>query len=240
MEKGKILFNGSEKKIYATENPEEVLIHFTDVITCYHKVKRATIVGKGIITNEISSLIFQYLSKQGVRTHFVKQVNDREQLCQKMDNIPLVVVARDRISGDMERRFRLEEGTKLKNLVIDLYLNDESLGDPLINDYHAMALNLVTKEELDEIYSIVRNVHALLTALCAKAGIDLVDLQLEFGRDKNGLIIISDEISPDTCRFWDSKTGEKLDKDRFRHDMSDVLASYKEVYDRLKKISEEK
>lgn len=233
MKKGEILFNGNEKKIYSTENPDEVLIHFTDVISCYHNVKRAKIVGKGMVTNQISALIFKYLTEAGIRNHFIKQVNEREQLCRKIEIIPLVMVARSRVSGDFERRFRLKEGEKLNSMVIDLFYNVASLGDPLINDYHAIALGLVTREELNQMYATVQEAHKLLSGIFAKAGLELVDLQLEFGRDSNGLLIISDEISPDTCRFWDAKTGEKLDKDRFRHDMSDVLASYSEVLKRL-------
>ena len=233
MEKREVLFNGNEKKIYSTDIPGEILIHFTDIITCYHNVKRAKIIGKGKVTSQISALIFNYLSKHGVPTHFISQINEREQLCKKVETIPMVVVARNRVSGDMERRFRIGEGTKLNDVVIDFYYNVASLGDPLINDFHAIALNLVTKEELDEIYSMVRKVHKLLTSLCQKAKLELVDLQLEFGRDSDGKLIIADEISPDTSRFWDAETEKKLDKDRFRHDMSDVLASYKEVLTRL-------
>ena len=233
MEKRKVLFNGNEKKIYSTDNPDEVLIHFTDVITCYHNVKRAKIIGKGEVTSQISALIFNYLSKSGIPTHFISQVSEREQLCKKVEAIPMVVVARNRVSGDMERRFRMEEGAKLNDVVIDFYYNVASLGDPLINDFHAIALNLVTREELNEIYRVVRKVHGLLTSLCQKAKLELVDLQLEFGRDQDGKLLIADEISPDTCRFWDAETEKKLDKDRFRHDMSDVLASYREVLTRL-------
>lgn len=236
MEKKQITFNGNEKKIYATNNPDEVLIHFTDIITCYSNVKRAKIVGKGIVTNNISSLIFEYLSKAGIETHFIRKVNDREQLCRKIEIVPLEFVARNRVAGDMEHRFRLEGGMKLNTLVIDLYLNDNKLGNPLINNYHAVALGIITSEELEQVYNVVRKVSELVSSLCEKAGLELVDLKLEFGRDSQGHLIISDEISPDTCRFWEAGTGKKLDKDRFRHDMSDVLASYQEVYDRLKTV----
>lgn len=236
MEKKQIIFNGNEKKIYATGNPEEVLIYFTDIITCYSNVKRAKIVGKGVVTNNISSLIFEQLSKAGIETHFIKKINDREQLCRKIDIVPLEFVARNRVAGDMEHRFRLSGGMKLKNLVIDLYLNDNALGNPLINEHHAVALEIATYEELNQCYEVTRKVNDVISTICQKAGLELVDLKLEFGRDSQGHLIISDEISPDTCRFWDAETGNKLDKDRFRHDMSDVLASYQEVFNRLKTI----
>lgn len=238
MEKKEIIFNGNEKKIYATENPQEVLMHFTDAITCYSNVKRAKIIKKGIMTCKISALIFGYLANAGVKTHFIRQVNDRELLCKKIEIIPLELVARNRVAGDMAHRFRMEDGTKLPILVLDLYLNDKSLGNPLINDHHAVALGHVTYDELSYIYKVSRQVNQLLSDLCMKAGMELVDLKLEFGRDSEGNIIISDEISPDTCRFWDAATGNKLDKDRFRHDMSDVLVSYMEVCRRLSGICE--
>lgn len=233
MEKGKILFNGNEKKIYATKNPDEVLIHYTDVITCYNSVKRAKIIGKGAVTNQISSILFEYLTKKGMKTHFIRRVNDCDQLCRKVNVIPLEFVARTRAAGEMSHRFRMDEGMKLNRLVIDVYLNDNSLGNPLINNYHVVALDIATAEELQEMYRQVREVFAMLAELCIESHLELVDLKLEFGRDKDGILIISDEISPDTCRFWDADTGTKLDKDRFRHDMSDVLASYKEVLKRL-------
>lgn len=233
MEKGKILFNGNEKKIYATKNSDEVLIHYTDVITCYNSVKRAKIIGKGAVTNQISSILFEYLTKKGMKTHFIRRVNDCDQLCRKVNVIPLEFVARTRAAGEMSHRFRMDEGTKLNRLVIDVYLNDNSLGNPLINNYHVVTLDIATAEELQEMYRQVREVFAMLAELCIESHLELVDLKLEFGRDKDGILIISDEISPDTCRFWDADTGTKLDKDRFRHDMSDVLASYKEVLKRL-------
>lgn len=233
MQKGELLFNGNEKKIYSTANPEEVLIHFTDVMTCYHNVKRAKLVNKGKLTSQISALLLKYLSDAGINTHFIAQKGEREQLCRRVTNLPLVFVARNRVTGDMERRFRREGGEKLPITVIDMYLNDGKLGDPLVNDYHVTALGIVTKEELQEIYSVILKANALLSELCSGAGLELVDLQLEFGRTADGSVIISDEISPDTCRFWDKQTGEKLDKDRFRHDMSDVIASYAKVLDKL-------
>ena len=236
MEKGIILFNGNEKKIYATDNPNEVLIHFTDIITCYNNVKRAKVIGKGIITNAISSIIFEHLTRYGIRNHYLRKISDREMLCRKIDTVPLELVVRNRVAGDMSHRFRMEDGTKLNNVVIDLYLNDNSLGNPLINDHHAVALGYTSYDELNEVYTVARKVNDILTQLCAKAELELVDLKLEFGRDEHGVLIISDEISPDTCRFWDAKTGNKLDKDRFRHDMSDVLVSYKEVLCRLQNL----
>ena len=236
MEKGTILFNGNEKKIYATESPDEVLIHFTDIITCYNNVKRARVVGKGIITNAISSIIFETLTQAGIRNHFIRKINERDMLCRKIQTVPLELVVRNRVAGDMSHRFRMEDGTKLNNVVIDLYLNDNALGNPLINDHHAVALDYTTYQELNDIYDVARKVNMILMETCAKAELELVDLKLEFGRDKDGVLIISDEISPDTCRFWDAKTGNKLDKDRFRHDMSDVLVSYKEVLTRLQSL----
>ncbi|MCQ2096086.1 MAG: phosphoribosylaminoimidazolesuccinocarboxamide synthase [Bacteroidaceae bacterium] len=235
MQKGELLFNGNEKKIYSTDNPDEVLLHFTDVMTCYHNVKRAKLVNKGKLTSQISALLLKYLSDAGINTHFIAQVGERDQLCRRVTNLPIVFVARNRVAGDMERRFRWEGGERLPITVIDMYLNDGKLGDPLVNDYHIMALGIMTQEELNEVHAIILKANDLISGLCSDAGLELVDLQLEFGRTADGTIIISDEISPDTCRFWDKDTGTRLDKDRFRHDMSDVIASYAKVLECLSK-----
>ncbi len=234
MDKRELLYNGNEKQVYATDNPDRVIFHYKDVTLAYKGIKRAVFKGKGILNNSISALLLDHLNSCGVSTHYIEKTGEREQLCRKIEIIPLEVVVRNRIAGSLAERIGVEEGLKPARPVLDLHYNNDSLGSPLINDHHALALGLVTPEELGHMYSMAVRTNTILEKLFIKAGIELIDVKLEFGRaSDNGEIIISDEISPDTARLWDASTGRKLDKDRFRRDLSDVVASYREVLERL-------
>lgn len=232
-----LIFDGNEKQVFSTNDAHKVIFRYKDVTLAYNGIKRAVFLGKGELNNRISGLLLGELNRNGVETHFIELLNDREQLCRKIEIIPLELIVRNRIAGSLAERLGVAEGLKPKEPVFDLRYNNDELGDPLINDHHAVALGLVTKEELKGMYSIAERTNKILKAFCHKAGIELVDVKIEFGRaSDNGHIIISDEISPDTCRLWDEATGNKLDKDRFRKDLSDVVASYREVLERLSAI----
>lgn len=233
-----ILFDGKEKKIYATENPDEVIIHFNDTTTAYGGIKRAVFRKKGIYSNRISAIIFEQLAAAGIRNHFIKVLGDREQLCRRIEIIPLQVIVRNRLAGSTARLLGLENGTRIGNVITEFRYNCDDLHDPMINEHHAVALGIVSYEEVESILELARRTNEVLKALFMKAGIELVDFKMEVGRDADGIIIISDEISPDNCRLWDVETGRVLDKDRFRHDLGDVAAAYEEVLDRLNKALE--
>ena len=214
-----------------------VIFRYKDVTTAFHGVKRARFAGKGELSNEISALLLGYLNENGVETHYVRKIGDREQLCRKIEIIPLEVVFHNRIAGSLATKLGVEDGYKPANTILDLCYNNDELGDPLINRDQAAGLGLATYLELDEMYDIVRRSGKLLTDLFEKAGIELVDAKFEFGRAADtGSIIISDEISPDTCRLWDKETGERLDKDRFRLDLGDMVESYGIVLEKLKNV----
>ena len=206
----------------------------------YNSIKRARFLGKGALNNQISAILLGYLNRNGIETHYLETISDNEQLCRKIEIIPLEVIVRNRVCGSLARRLGIQDGFKQPNTIIDLRYNNDELGDPLINVHRAVALGLVSYGELEHMYSVARNVNKLLQDLFHKAGIELVDTKIEFGRaSDNGHIIISDEISPDTCRLWDEKTGNRLDKDRFRLDLSDVVASYRNVLERLNNVIKE-
>lgn len=237
MIKGDLLFDGNEKQIFATDQPYRVIFHFKDVTVAYNNVKRARFKGKGALNNQISALLLDYLNRNGVETHFIEQTGDCEQLCRKIEIIPLQVVVHNRIAGSLAARLGVDEGFRHANTIVDLRYNNDDLEDPFINRDHAVAIGLATYEELDGMYDTARRVNDLLKPLFHQAGIELVDMKLEFGRATDtGAIIISDEISPDTCRLWDEATGERMDKDRFRLDLSRVVENYTNVLDRLKKV----
>ena len=239
MTKDKLIFDGNEKQVFSTDDPDKVIFRYKDVTVAYNNVKRARFIGKGVYDNGISALLLGYLNENGVETHFVEKVGDREQLCRKIEIIPLEVVYHNRMAGTLAAKLGVEDGFKPVNTIVDLCYNNDELGDPLVNEDQAVALGLATYEELQKMFAIARRAGALLTALFHKAGIELVDAKFEFGRASDtGDIIISDEISPDTCRLWDEKTGERLDKDRFRLDLGDVAESYGIVLDRLNKVME--
>lgn len=234
MKKIEIIHDGVSKKVYATDEPDKVIIQYTDAITAYYKIKRALIKDKGLYCNAVSSMVFTVLKNAGVPMHFIERLSDTEQLCRRVDSIQMEVIVRNLVAGSMAKRLGMDEGIVLKEPIVDLCYKTEDLGDPLINDYHAIALGLVTKEELAVIYSLAEKVNAVLTPLFRGIGITLVDFKIEFGRLPDGQIILSDDITPDSARFWDIETGMKLDKDRFRHDNGKVGQAYRTVYERLK------
>lgn len=237
MVKKELLFDGNEKQVYATDDPEMVIFHFKDVATCFNNIKTAVFPNKGIVNNNISARIFDYLGKRGIYTHYVELAGDREQICRKSEIIPLEIVVRNYIAGSLADRLALQEGTKPKSLIIDINYNSSELGDPLINDTQAIGLGIVDSKDLDFIYETARKINELLIEFFSKAGIKLIDFKLEFGRDVQGRIMVCDEISPDTSRLWDAETDRKLDKDRFRHDLSYVVASYEEVLERVMNVN---
>ena len=233
MSERELIFEGKEKRIYATDDPDKVLIHYEDVTTAFRGIKKAVLKGKGIYNNRISAIVFETLRANGIRTHYIETVGEREQLCHKVELIPLQIVVRNRLAGSTARLLGVPNGTVIPNTVYELRYNSDPLSDPMINEHHAVALGLVSYEELDYMFGLAKKTNEILKELFHKAGIELIDFKMECGRASDGEIIISDEISPDNSRLWDEKTGEILDKDRFRHDLSDVCASYKEVMDRL-------
>lgn len=236
--KDKVLFDGKEKKILATEDPERVIIRFKDITTAFGGIKRAVLKNKGIYCNTISSILFKALGDAGVPTHFIRQNNDREQICRKIELIPLQIIVRNRLAGTTAEMVGVEDGHEVLNTVYEIRYNNDDLSDPMINRSHATALGIVTAGEMDRIMSLAEKTNEVLKALFLKADIELIDFKMECGRMPDGQIILSDEISPDNARLWDTTTGERLDKDRFRRDMSDVCASYREVMDRLLKLQE--
>lgn len=234
VKKFEMLYEGKAKQIFRTENENEVIVHYKDDATAFNGEKKAQIDNKGILNNAITSMIFEMLNKEGIKTHFIEKLNERDQLCKKVSIVPLEVIVRNVAAGSMAKRLGLEEGHKLKTTVFELSYKDDELGDPLINDYHAVGIGATTFEELNKIYEMTDKINNLLKEFFKKQNIDLIDFKIEFGRDENGEVILADEISPDTCRFWDSKTGEKLDKDRFRRGMGNVEEAYIEILNRIK------
>ena len=232
MKKTDLLYEGKAKKVWATDNEDIVLVDYKDDATAFNGLKKGTIVGKGIVNNRVSNHLFRLLEKEGVPTHYVEEISDRQTYVKKVEIVKIEVIVRNIAAGSLSKRLGLPEGTKLNSTVLeDCYKNDE-LGDPMINEYHAYAINLATPEELKQIADYSFKINDILTQYLAKSNIELIDFKLEFGRYQ-GKIILADEISPDTCRFWDTRTGEKLDKDRFRRDMGGVEDAYTEVLRRL-------
>ena len=228
-----LLYEGKAKKVYSTDKKDEVIVYYKDDATAFNGIKKAQIENKGILNNSITSMLFELLEKKGIKTHFIKKISDREQLCKRVEIVPLEVIVRNVAAGSMAKRYGIAEGTKLKTTVLELSYKNDELGDPLINDYHAVAMGLTTFEELLEIYGLASEINDILKEVFLKQDINLIDFKLEFGRF-NGEILLADEISPDTCRFWDVKTGEKLDKDRFRRDLGNVRDAYVEILNRIK------
>lgn len=235
MEKKEMLYEGKAKQVFATENPDEVVVRYKDDATAFNAQKRGSFARKGELNNAISTLIFEYLMRQGVPTHFIKKLNDIEQHVKKVDIIPLEMVVRNYVAGSMAQRLGVEEGLKSPVTIFDLCYKKDELGDPLINDHHAVFLGAATYDELEMMYALTDKINQLLIKLFDKMNIILVDFKIELGKTSNGKIVLADEISPDTCRLWDKDTMKKLDKDRFRRDLGEITEAYEEIYDRLQK-----
>ena len=233
MEKLNQLYEGKAKKVYATSDENLYIVSYKDDATAFNGLKKGTIVGKGVINNRMSNLLMQMLETQGVPTHFVKELSDRDTLVKKVSIVPLEVIIRNVSAGSFAKRYGVEEGIVFDQPTIEFSYKNDDLGDPLINRYHALALKLGTREEIDTIEKMAFKINEVLKNYFLNLNITLVDFKLEFGRLPDGTIVLADEISPDTCRFWDKDTGEKLDKDRFRRDLGGVEDAYNEVMRRL-------
>ncbi len=231
-----MLYEGKAKLLLAADEADKVIIRHKDTASAFNAIKRATIVNKGVVNCAISTLVFKELERCGIKTHFISQIGERDQLCHRVDIIPLEVIVRNVVAGSMAYRLGLEEGVEPKNTIIDICYKSDDLGDPLINDHHAVALGAATYEELGRIYELTARINEVLKNLFARAGIRLIDFKIEFGRCADGEIILADEITPDSSRLWDAETGEKLDKDRFRRDMGRVREAYEEILNRLKSV----
>ncbi len=233
LEQREFLYEGKAKQIYATNQPDKVIIHYKDDATAFNAEKKGTVIEKGVLNNKITEIVFNFLETKGIKTHFIKRLNDRDQLCRKVSIVPLEFIVRNVIAGSMAKRLDIKEGTTPSNTIFEICYKRDDLGDPLINNDHAVALGAATYEELDHIHNITDRINDMLKQHFLKEDIILVDFKIEFGRDQNGNILLADEISPDTCRFWDKNTMKKLDKDRFRRDLGDVREAYIEILERL-------
>ena len=233
MTKKEQLYEGKAKKVFATEDPELLIVSYKDDATAFNGLKKGTIVGKGIINNRMSNLLMQRLEKNGIPTHYVEELSDRETLVKKVSIVPLEVIIRNIAAGSFSKRYGVDEGFVFETPTIEFSYKNDELGDPLMDEYHAVAMKLATKEEIETIKKYAFGVNEQLKTFWAECGVTLVDFKLEFGKLSDGTIVLADEISPDTCRLWDSKTGEKLDKDRFRRDLGGVEDAYAEVMKRL-------
>ena len=233
MQKKDFIYEGKAKQVYSTDDENLVIIHYKDDATAGNGVKKGTIKDKGIINNKITVKLFSVLEKNRIRTHFREMLNEREQLCERLEIIPLEVIVRNIITGSMAKRVGIADGTVPKTTIFEICYKNDEYGDPLINDYHAVAMGLTTFEELGQIYETTRKINNLLKKVFDEEGITLVDFKIEFGKNSKGEILLADEITPDTCRLWDKKTGKKLDKDRFRQDLGGIEEAYIEILNRL-------
>ena len=233
MEKTVQLYEGKAKKVYATTDENLCIVSYKDDATAFNGLKKGTIAGKGVVNNRMTNLLMQLLEKAGVPTHFVQELSERDTLVKKVKIVPLEVIIRNVSAGSFAKRYGVEEGIVFDEPTIEFSYKNDDLGDPLINSYHALALKLATKEEIETIKKYAFKVNEVLKAYFLHLGVKLIDFKLEFGRLADGTIVLADEISPDTCRFWDAKTNEKLDKDRFRRDMGGVEDAYAEIFKRV-------
>ena len=233
IEKKEQLYEGKAKKVYATNDPDLVIVDYKDDATAFNGEKKGTISGKGVINNKMTNYMFKMLEKEGVPTHLVEEISDRETIVKKVSIVPLEVIIRNVAAGSFSKRMGVEEGKQLLCPILEFSYKNDDLGDPFINDYYALALGIATKEELDTIAKYAFKVNEFMVKFFKGLNIDLIDFKIEFGKTSDGTIILADEISPDTCRFWDSTTHEKLDKDRFRRDMGGVEEAYQEIMKRL-------
>ena len=230
-----LLYEGKAKKIFSTENDNEFVVYYKDDATAFNGEKKAEISSKGILNNKISTIMFEELAKEGIESHFIKSLSDREMLVKKVEILPLEVIVRNITAGSFCKRYGVGEGIVLDQPIFEMSYKNDEFGDPLLNDDHAIALKLATKEEIDFLRSQTLKINEIMKKFFLKMDLKLVDFKLEFGKDVDGNIILADEISPDTCRLWDVNTNEKLDKDRFRRDLGDLVQGYKEVLARLNK-----
>ena len=233
MQKLEQIYEGKAKKVYKTDNPERYIVDYKDDATAFNGLKKGTIAGKGIINNQMSNRLMQMIEQKGVPTHLVKELSERETLVKKVSIVPLEVIVRNIAAGSFSKRYGVDEGMVFEEPVIEFSYKNDALGDPLLNTDHALALKVATRSEIDTIKSYALQVNSILKAFWAECGVTLVDFKLEFGKTADGSVILADEISPDTCRLWDSATGEKLDKDRFRRDLGGVEEAYAEIMKRL-------
>ena len=233
MEQKELLYEGKAKKVYATDDPQQLIVAYKDDATAFNGLKKGTITGKGVINNQMSNLLMQRLEQAGVPTHYIQELSPRETLVKKVSIVPLEVIVRNIAAGSFSKRYGVEEGVVFDAPTLEFSYKNDDLGDPLINSSHALALKLATPEELETIRKYALQVNDFLKQLWSECGVILVDFKLEFGRLADGTIVLADEISPDTCRLWDEKTHEKLDKDRFRRDLGGAEEAYEEVMRRL-------
>lgn len=233
MQKLEQLYEGKAKKVFKTDDPKILMVDYKDDATAFNGEKKGTIESKGVINNKVTNHFMRMLEEKGIPTHFVEEISDRETLVKKVTIVPLEVIVRNVAAGSFSKRYGVEEGTALKTPSLEFSYKDDALGDPLINDYHVLALGLATKEEIGLIASYAFKINEILKEYLINLGIKLIDFKLEFGKTSDGTIVLADEISPDTCRFWDAETNKKLDKDRFRRDLGNVEDAYKEIMQRL-------
>lgn len=233
LQKTEQMYEGKAKKVFATNDPNLVIVDYKDDATAFNGEKKGTIHNKGIINNKVTNHLMKLLEKEGIPTHFVEEISDRETIVKKVSIVPLEVIVRNITAGSLAKRLGLDEGIKLSQTVLEYCYKDDDLGDPMVNEYHIMAMQWCTKEELDTIANYALKINKFLTAYLKDLNIELIDFKLEFGKTSDGTIVLADEISPDTCRFWDSVTKEKLDKDRFRRNLGGEEDAYKEIMKRL-------
>ncbi len=233
MEKREQLYEGKAKKVFATDDAALCIVSYKDDATAFNGLKKGTIVGKGVVNNRMTNMMMRLLEQQGVPTHFVEELGDRDTLVKRVRIVPLEVIVRNVSAGSFAKRYGVEEGIPFDEPTVEFSYKNDELGDPLLNDSHALALHLATKEEIALIKTYALKVNEVLKEYFSRLGVRLIDFKLEFGKLPDGTIVLADEISPDTCRFWDAATGEKLDKDRFRRDMGGVEDAYREIFKRV-------
>ena len=233
MEKREQMYEGKAKKVFATDDANYCIVSYKDDATAFNGLKKGTISGKGVVNNKMSNYLMQLLEKEGVPTHYVEELNDRETVVKKVFIVPLEVIIRNVAAGSFSKRLGVEEGTALKTTILEFCYKNDDLGDPMVNDYHILAMGYATEEDLNTIKTLTFKINEFLKDFFKKINVDLIDFKIEFGKTADGQIVLADEISPDTCRFWDATTHEKLDKDRFRRDLGGVEDAYQEMMKRI-------
>ncbi|MDD6815042.1 MAG: phosphoribosylaminoimidazolesuccinocarboxamide synthase [Firmicutes bacterium] len=233
MEKREQMYEGKAKKVFATDDANYCIVSYKDDATAFNGLKKGTISGKGVVNNKMSNYLMQLLEKEGVPTHYVEELNDRETVVKKVSIVPLEVIIRNVAAGSFSKRLGVEEGTALKTTILEFCYKNDDLGDPMVNDYHILAMGYATEEDLNTIKTLTFKINEFLKDFFKKINVDLIDFKIEFGKTADGQIVLADEISPDTCRFWDATTHEKLDKDRFRRDLGGVEDAYQEMMKRI-------